>query len=375
MHFENLILSMSYVHQLALTFISGIGAVLSKQLISYAGSPEKVFEANKSKLLRIPNIGEVLAEQIVQQGRQALLKAEIEVQKAEKEGVTMLSYLDKAYPQRLKQLEDAPTILFYKGKADLNHHRIISLVGTRQATDYGRKVTEEIVADIKKYNPIIISGLAYGIDITAHRAALKNGLETIAVFGSGLDIVYPSVHKSTAQLIENQGGLLSEYPLGTKPDPRQFPERNRIVAGLSDAVIVVEAAETGGALITARIANQYNREVFAVVGNINNKYSMGCNLLIKKHEAHIYTSAVDLIESLQWKEGEEASKIIAKKLTLDLDADEQKVYDLLIKNQEMHLDEIGWQSQLGVSKVASVLLAMEFKNLVKALPGKKFVLL
>ena len=365
---------MSYIHQLALTFISGIGSVLSKQLISYSGSPEKVFEANKSKLLRIPNIGEVLAEQIVQQSKQALLRAEAEVKKAEKAGVQILSYLDKAYPQRLKQLEDAPTILFYKGNADLNYHRIISLVGTRQATDYGKKVTEEIVSEIKKYNPIIISGLAYGIDITAHRAALKNGLETVAVFANGVDITYPSVHKSTAQQIENQGGLLSEYPLGTSPEPRKFPERNRIVAGLSDAVIVVEAGETGGALITARIANQYSRDVFAVVGNIHNKYSAGCNLLIKKHEAHIYTSATDLIESLQWKEGEQAAKIIAKKLTFELESEEQIIYDLLLKNQEMHLDELGWQSQLGVSKVASVLLTMEFKNLVKAMRGKKFAL-
>lgn len=365
---------MSHVHHLALTFISGIGAVLSKQLISYCGSPEKVFATNKSKLLRIPNIGEVLAEQIVQQGKAALLRAEKEVEKTEKEGVTILSYLDTDYPQRLKELEDAPTILFYKGNADLNHHRIISLVGTRQATDYGRKVTEEIVSEIAKYNPLIISGLAYGIDIAAHRAALKNGLQTVGVFASGLDIIYPSVHKSTAQQMETQGGLLTEYPLGIKPDPRQFPERNRVVAGLSDAVIVVEAAEKGGALITADIANRYNREVFAVVGNIHNKYSAGCNLLIKKHQAHIYTSVADIIESLQWKEGEEASKITGKKLTFELDSEEQIIYNLLVRNQEMHLDELGWQSQLGVSKVAGILLTMEFRNLVKALPGKKFVL-
>lgn len=365
---------MSIVHQLALTFISGIGSVLSKQLISYCGSPEKVFEASKSKLLRIPNIGEVLAEQILMQGKQALEKATQEINKAEKDNIQVLSYMSKAYPERLKQLEDAPTILFYKGTTDLNYPRIISIVGTRQATDYGKSVTEEIINDVKRFNPLIISGLAYGIDITAHRAALKNGLQTLGVLGSGIDVIYPAAHKSTALQMCHQGGLLSEYPLGTAPDARQFPERNRIVAGLSDAVIVVEAAESGGALITAKVANQYSREVFAVVGNIHNKYSFGCNLLIKNHEANIYTKASDVIETLQWKEGNMEANQIVKKITFQLDEDEQIVYDLISKNKEMSLDELGWQSQLGVSRVASLLLSMEFKNLVRALPGKKFVL-
>jgi DNA processing protein len=365
---------MSIVHELALTFIQGVGDVLAKHLISYCGAAEKVFEANKSKLLRIPNIGEVLAEQILQQGKQAIDRASKEVQRTEKQGIKMLSYLDAAYPQRLKELEDAPTILFYKGNADLNYPRIISIVGTRQATEYGKSVTEEIIDDIKKFNPLIISGLAYGIDIAAHRAALKAGLQTLGVLGSGLDVIYPASHKTTALQMCQQGGLLSEYVLETSPDAPHFPQRNRIVAGLSDAVIVVEAAEKGGALITANVANQYNREVFAVVGNINNKYSAGCNLLIKNHKANIYTTASDLIEALQWKEGHLEAAATAKKITFQLDTEEQKVYDLLAKNKEMGLDELGWQSQLGVSRVASVLLNLEFKNLVKALPGKKFTL-
>jgi DNA processing protein len=365
---------MSIVHQLALTLISGIGSVLSKTLVSYCGSPEKVFETNKSKLLRIPNIGEVLAEQIVTQGKSALLKAEQEIKKVEKENIKALSYLDKEYPERLKQLEDAPTILFYKGTVALNYSRIVSIVGTRQATDYGKNITEEIVHDLKKYNPLIISGLAYGIDITAHRAALKAGLQTLAVLGSGIDIIYPATHKNTALQMCHQGGLLSEYLLGTQPEARQFPQRNRIVAGLSDVVIVVEAAETGGALITANVANQYNREVFAVVGNINNKYSTGCNLLIKKHEANIYTQVSDLIEALQWTEGSIKKSAISKKIFFLLEDEEQVIYELLNKNKEMSLDDLGWQSQLGVSRVASILLNLEFKNIVKALPGKKFIL-
>jgi DNA processing protein len=366
---------MSYVHQLALTYIAGIGSVLSKQLISYCGSAEKVFEANKSKLLRIPNIGEVLAEQIVLQGRQAVNRAEIEIQKIEKQGVTIFSYLDKDYPQRLKELEDAPPILFYKGNADLNQPKIISIVGTRQATDYGRGVTEDIVNEIKKYNPLIVSGLAYGIDITAHRAALKQGLQTLGVIATGLDVMYPDAHKNIAQQMLHQGGLLTEYALGTEIDQRLFPRRNRIIAGLCDAVIVVEAGEKGGALITAENANEYHREVFAVAGNINNKYSVGCNQLIQKHKAQIFTSVGDFVESMNWKLGEYELPFVKKKVTFDLLPEEQIVYELLSKNKEMHLDELGWQSQLGVSRVAAVLLNMEFKNLLKALPGKKFALI
>ncbi len=366
---------MSYIHQLALTYIAGIGPMLSKQLVSYCGSAEKVFEANKSKLLRIPNIGEVLAEQIVLQGRQALSRAEIEIQKAENQGIKIFSYLDNNYPQRLKQLEDAPSILFYKGNADLNQSRIISIVGTRQATDYGRGITEDIISEIKKYNPLIVSGLAYGIDITAHRAALKNGLQTLGVISTGLDIIYPDVHKNTAQQMLIQGGLLSEHTLGTEIDQRLFPRRNRIIAGLCDAVIVVEAGEKGGALITAENANDYHREVFAVAGNINNKYSLGCNQLIQKHKASIFVSVQDFAESLNWKLGQYESPLLKKKITFDLLPEEQIVYDLLSQNKEMHLDDLGWQSQLGVSRVAAVLLNMEFKNLLKALPGKKFTLL
>jgi DNA processing protein len=366
---------MSITHQLALTFISGIGCSLSKQLISYCGSAEKVFQMPKSKLLRIPHIGDILADQIISQSKEALNKAEKEVLKCEKEGITLLSYLDKHYPARLKQLEDAPTVLFYIGKANLNHAKIISIVGTRQATNYGKKVVEDIIHSIQNFNPLIVSGLAYGIDITAHKVALQSGLPTVAVFACGLDFIYPTVHKSIAEQMILKGGLLTEYPLQTKPDPRQFPQRNRIIAGLADATVVVEAGTKGGALITAEIANQYNREVFAVPGNIYNKYSAGCNNLMKEHKANILTSPQDIATFMNWKEGETNADKIVKKLTLDLDTEEQIIYDLLLANKELHLDELGWQSQLGVSKVAIILLNMEFKNLVKALPGKKFALL
>ncbi|GAB4467852.1 MAG: DNA-processing protein DprA [Thermoflexibacter sp.] len=366
---------MSVTHQLALTFISGIGCSLSKQLISYCGSAEKVFQMPKSKLLRIPNIGEILADQIISQSKEALQKAEKEVLKCEKEGVSILSYLNKDYPVRLKQLEDAPTVLFYRGKADLNHSKVVSIVGTRQATNYGKKVVEDIIHTIKNFNPLVVSGLAYGIDIAAHKVSLQNSLPTVAVFACGLDFIYPPVHKSIAEQMILEGGLLTEYPLQTKPDPHQFPQRNRIIAGLADATIVVEAGTKGGALITAEIANQYNREVFAVAGNIYNKYSAGCNNLIKEHKANILTSPEDIITFMNWREGEIKTDRIVKKLTIDLDAEEQVIYDLLMKHKELHLDELGWQSQLGVSKVATVLLNMEFKNLVKALPGKKFALL
>jgi DNA processing protein len=244
---------------LALHFIPGVGDHLIKQLISYCGSAEQVFRTPKGRLLKIPGIGQVTAESIISE--KSFRHAEDELRKAEKEETEILFFTDKNYPQRLKGIVDAPSILYHKGNASLNHPKTVAIVGTRQATEYGKQIASRIVESLKPHDPLIVSGLAYGIDIQAHKQALKVGLPTLAVMGSGIDIIYPSAHSDTAKRIATQGGLLSENKFGTKPDAHNFPARNRIIAGLCDALIVVEAADKGGALITAEIANSYNKDV------------------------------------------------------------------------------------------------------------------
>src|SRR5258708_17122306 len=251
---------------LALHFIPGIGDYLVKQLVSYCGSAEQVFKTPKGKLLKIPGIGQVTAEAI--KSEKTFNQAEKEFKKAEKEETEILFFTDKKYPQRLKEIEDAPSLIYYKGSANLNHPKSVAIVGTRQATDYGKEMVAKIVDDLKPHDALIVSGLAYGIDIHAHKQSVKNQLLTAAVMGSGMDVIYPAAHKDTAKKIVSHGALLTENHFGTKPDAHNFPARNRIIAGLCDALIVVEAADKGGALITAEIANTYNRDVFAVPGSL-----------------------------------------------------------------------------------------------------------
>lgn len=363
------------LYQIALSLIPGIGDVNTKHLISYCGSAEAIFKSNKNKLNRIPGIGEKTASLLTNQN--VLLKAEKELNEALKENIEILFFTDKRYPEKLKQIQDAPTLLYYKGNADLNTKKIISIVGTRQATNYGKEVVEKIVADLKKYDCLIVSGLAYGIDIFAHKSALKYDLPTVGIMASGLNIIYPSVHKEVAKQMLYQGGLLTEYKLGEKPDAHNFPSRNRIIAGIADAVIVVEAIEKGGALITADIAHSYDKEVFAVPGKLTDKTSSGCNALIQSLKAQIFTSIKDVEVALGWdidiakKKPGAPPKYDSEELTVD----EKMIVQLLLKNNnQLHIDEISWKSQVNISKLASILLNLELKNIVKPLPGKKFVL-
>jgi DNA processing protein len=280
--------------QLALVFTSGIGDVLARYLISYCGSAEAVFKTPKTKLLKIPNIGEVTAAAIL--SKEGWYKAENQLNICEKNEIEVLFYTDKNYPDRLKNIADAPVLLFYKGTANLNASKVVSVVGTRKSTSYGKTVTEEIIEGLKKFQDIqVVSGLAFGIDVIAHKAALKQSIPTIGVMATGHDTIYPAVHKQiSTQMLEQGGGLLTEYSWGTKTEPGFFPARNRIIAGLADAVIVVEAAKAGGALITAEIANSYNKDVFAIPGNLGNTYSEGCNNLIKTHKANLMMGVKDL---------------------------------------------------------------------------------
>lgn len=360
---------------LALHNTPGIGDYLLKQLISYCGSAEQVFKNPKGKLLKIPGVGEVTAESI--RTGKTFERAEKEIAKAEKSNTEILFYTDKKYPQRLKQIEDAPALLYFQGNANLNCAKTVAIVGTRKATNYGKEIVEQIVKELTPHQPLIISGLAYGIDIQAHKQSLKNDLPTIGVMGSGMDVIYPSAHKDTAKKMIEQGGLLTENSFGTKPDAHNFPARNRIIAGMCDALIVVEAAEKGGALITAEIANTYNKDVFAVPGSIGETYSEGCNKLIRTNKANLYSSVKDLEYIMNWStENPETKKI--KPTSIDLsqfEPDEQTVIKVLQeKNAPVMIDELTIKTSLSPSILASLLLTLEFKNVVKSLPGKMFAI-
>lgn len=363
-------------HQIALTLVPGVGSILIRQLISYCGSAEDVFRSPLARLIKIPGIGDVTARAILKPN--VLTEAEQVMKRLDKLGATALFYTDKAYPARLKTLYDAPALLYFQGSGTLNAPRTIGLVGTRQATDYGRRITAEIIDTVSAYDVNVISGLAYGIDIAAHRASLTNGLPTIGVMASGLDIIYPNVHQKTAQEMLVSGGLLTESPPGTKPDAHLFPARNRIIAGLSDAVVVVEAAAKGGALITAEYANNYHREVFAVPGQLNQAFSAGCNKLIRENKAQIYTSPKDIIEALNWDQpanqaGESTlSKQTSAALPVDITDEESQIISLLRQSADLHIDDLSWKSQIPMGRLASLLLNLEFRGFVRSLPGKKY---
>ncbi|GAB3271304.1 DNA-processing protein DprA [Larkinella harenae] len=358
-------------YQSALTAVPGVGGILIRQLMSHCGSASEVFKSSFSKLIKIPGIGDVTARSI--RHPDVLRDAEQTVQRCEKLGIQQLFYTDKRYPHRLKALYDSPAMLYWQGGADLNAVRTIGLVGTRQATDYGRHVTEEIIQALRPYQPLVISGLAYGIDIAAHRASLLNGLPTIGVMASGVDIVYPHVHKKTAQEMTLLGGLLTENRPGVKPDARLFPARNRIIAGMSDSVVVVEAAVKGGALITAEYANNYHREVFAVPGHLNQPFSQGCNKLIHQNKAQIYTKPEDLIEALNWDQAiaknEPGHELV---LTREFTEEESQILALFRQQSEWQIDELSWRTEVHLSKLASLLLNLEFKGIIRTLPGKKY---
>ncbi|GAL84998.1 DNA protecting protein DprA [Sporocytophaga myxococcoides] len=361
------------VYEVAIGLVPGIGNQLTRQLVSYCGDPEQVFREKKGKLLKIPGIGENIAQSIIQSD--IFSKAEKQVEMAIKTGTKILFYTNHDYPERLKTISDAPTLIYYKGQGPVNFPKTVGIVGTRNATGYGKEMTEKIISELKSQNIQIISGLAYGIDSYAHKSALDNGLSTIGVMATGVNIVYPAVHKEMANRMQTSGGILSEYPFDTKPEPGYFPARNRIIAGLSDIVIVVEASNSGGALITAELANGYNREVMAVPGNINNKYSVGCNNLIKSHKAQIYSKTSDIIELMNWDLSVLTKpKNKTREIPEGLTNDEKKIFELLISNGETHIDELCWKSQIPVSKMASLLLNLEFNNQIKSLPGKKYKL-
>lgn len=360
------------IYQVALSMVPGIGDITAKTLVSYCGSAKEVFKKNRNKLSKIPGIGLINADKIISFNK--FSAAEGEINKCIKHKIEILFFTDKLYPKKLKHAPDSPTILFYRGSSNMKNQKTVAIVGTRKSTSYGREFTEKIVEKLAPHNALIVSGLAYGIDINAHRAALKYGLDTIGVMASGLDIIYPDLHRKVAMEMLQHGGLVTEFKIGMKPEAHNFPSRNRIIAGMSDVTIVVEAAKKGGALITAEIANSYNRDVFALPGDIGKKFSAGCNNLIKSNKAHLLTSIEDIEYIMNWESRSDGQELEDKYYDYSKLSEEERVVIEILKQATdgVILDELSWKSQIPLNKLASILLNLEFNGVVKTIPGKKY---
>lgn len=360
------------IYRITLTLIPGIGDMLGKKLISYCGSVEAVFSEKQDHLLRIPGIGEATARSILSQ--KTFSRAEKELRFIQRYSIQPLFYLDSNYPERLKQCEDNPLMIYYKGTVDLNHKRPIAVVGTRRISEYGKIECKKIIEGISLFDPLIVSGLAYGIDTCAHKSSLAAGLSTIGVLGHGFDRIYPHQNKQLAEKMLSQGGLITEFLSETKPDAANFPKRNRIIAGLCDAVVVVEAGIKGGALITADIANSYNRDVYALPGRVSDDYSKGCHFLIKTNRAALIENAADLIFAMGW-EIDKSTLVPQLKLFEDLSNEEERMVGILREKGDSSIDTMVYDSKMTSGNVASVLLNLEFKGVIKLLPGKVYRLI
>jgi DNA processing protein len=357
--------------KIGVTLIPGIGAINAKKLVAYCGGAEAVFKESAAALEKIPGLGKKIIKQITT-SQEALTAAEEEIQFMVANDVKALFYLDKEYPRRLKHCEDGPLVLFTKGNIDFNREKVISIIGTRNATVSGRGFTEKLIEQLVPHQPLIVSGLAFGIDITAHKAALQNNLQTVGILAHGLDTIYPTPHTNTAKKMLENGGIASDYRHGRKIFNKQFAERNRIVAGLSDVTIVVESAAKGGSLITAELANGYNRDVFAVPGRVNDEFSIGCNRLIKSNKAALIESVKDIEYVMRWSAEKETPKQTS--LFDEVSEEERVILELLSEGPES-VDIISIRAKLPMSKTTTVLLGLEFKGALKSLPGKMYQLL
>ncbi len=363
-------MSNQLLYNIAVSIIPNVGPLLAKRLIAYTGSSEAVFKGKKGILLKVPGVGKNIAKGI--NPDEILKKAEDEIRYIEDHHIRVFHFLDDAYPERLKHCEDCPINIYVKGNPNFNPLKIVGIVGTRKATDYGIDCCEKLVAKLSSLQQevTIVSGLAFGIDICAHKAALNNGLPTIAVLGHGLSLCYPSLHRKYFDEILEKGGLVTEFLHDEPPERGNFVSRNRIIAGLTDATIVVESGIKGGALITAQLANSYHREVFAFPGRANDKYSKGCHHLIKSNAAALVENAEDLIQHMMWEEKISVPKQAS--LFVELSGDEKMIFECLSCNNEMYIDKICNITGMAIQKVSSCLLNMEFSGLVKSLPGKMY---
>ncbi len=362
---------------IALTKLKGLSLLNARTLYDALGSASEVFAHRKDIVSVIPDASPRLVEAL-SHVEDAMKEAEQEMEFVEKKRLKVLTLNDDAYPQRLKECEDAPLVLFNYGDADLNRQHIINVVGTRKCSEYGREVCRNFVAELKTLCPdvLIVSGLAYGIDICAHRAALDNGIDTVAVLAHGLDNIYPSMHRQTAaDMIHRGGGLLTEYTTQTRPEKMNFVRRNRIVAGMCDACVVVESPKKGGSLITAELSNSYNRDVFAFPGRVYDEYSAGCNKLIRENQATLLTSAEDMLQALGWHSAADdavRSQAVQQDLFPDLSDEEQLLVNALKKVDDKHINQIAFDTNIPYSRASMILFDLEMKGIVKALGGARY---
>ncbi len=359
-------------YALSLLQVDGVGDIMAKKLINQCGSAENIFKEKSSTLQKIDGVGTILTKNI--KDKSIFDKATAELKFIEQENFQTLYFQDKLYPERLKHCIDSPLVLFQSGNIDLQNRKIISIVGTRQITSYGTEFCKKLLEDLAPLNPIIVSGFAYGVDIIAHQTAMDLGLQTIGVLAHGLNQIYPKPHKKYVAKMEQNGGFLTEFWSTSNPERENFVKRNRIVAGMSEATIVIESAEKGGSLITAMLANDYNRDVFAVPGRTSDKLSQGCNNLIKTQRANLLTSAADIVYILNWEleNDKKEAKIIQKQLFVSLEPEEQKIYDYLLNKGKEQMDTIALECDFPIFKISSILLNMELKGVVRPLPGKLF---
>lgn len=357
-------------YQIALTLLPGVGDIIGKKFVTYCGSAEAIFKETRKSLEKISGMREATVDAICKP-KDYLNRADDEIRFMEEHGVRPLFYLDSDYPRRLLQCEDSPLMMYYKGKANLNASRVVAIVGTRNITEYGKENCQQLVEDLVDDNVLIVSGLAYGVDTTAHKASLKNDIPTVGVMGCGLQQVYPAVNKKLASdMVEQGGGVLTECMSGTLPDRENFPRRNRIIAGMADAVVVIESALKGGSLITADLGNAYSRDVFAYPGRVMDLYSQGCNYLIRTNRAHLMES----VQNLRYVMGWNVEKKIEKQTALfrEYTEEEKLVMDSFGSNAVVALDDIIVNTGMPTTKLAAILLSLEFDGVLMALPGKRY---
>ena len=358
------------LYRIGITKIPKVGPILTKNLISYSGSLEAVFKAKPSSLAKIPQVGEILAKAIAK--KDYLKAAEEELELVKKHKIEAIFYLDENYPKRLLAYDQSPVLIYHKGVANLNHEKIVAVVGTRTPSDNGINFCEQVIEDLQSMQPLILSGLAYGIDIVSHKKALRSGLATVAVMGAGHGYIYPAAHRKFAQEILEQGSLITEFSYHDLPDKEHFPMRNRIIAGMCDAIIVVESGSKGGSMITAHIANDFNKDVFAVPGRLQDKMSKGCNHLIKTHKAHLLESADDIKYIMSWDDSEASGKQI--QLFSELDEQETSIVEGFKDHPILKVDAIAQLTGINNQILAAKLLGMECKGIIKSLAGKRYML-
>ena len=354
---------------LALLKVEGVGDIMAKKLLAHCGNAEAIFKTKTNQIAAIDGVGSVLLNNL--KDKSIFEKANRELEFINSNHINVSFFQDENYPERLKHCFDSPVLIFSAGNINLKSKKIISIVGTRQITSYGIEFCKKLIEDLAPLDPVIVSGFAYGVDIVAHQLAMDYNLQTIGVLAHGLNQIYPKTHKKYVAAMEQNGGFITEFWSTANPDKENFVRRNRIVAGMTEATIVIESADRGGSLITANLANDYNRDVFAVPGRVTDKYSQGCNDLIKTQKANVLTSAADLIYILNWSI-ENKGKTVQKQLFVELEADEQKIYDFLLKNGKELLDMIALQCDFPIYKISGLLLNMELKGVIRPLPGKLF---